>query len=205
MICGTNCELDVALIESKTICFWTVAVMGRNQLMLGVKTSSIVGQINVHTVFTVYSCCFLWTFLENRLDFIIPSWVDELAVIVTVISSLWPLVHVINALQITFLTKIFILMRKLSFSHFIWSCSQEIWQCRQQPTFYLSKLDLGGHTFVVEIMRIGASCESKDYMIEINNPLGRFRTRNCGFYGKYFQSRTKWNIMKIMGGNTKDL
>ena len=54
-------------------------------------------------------------------------------------------------------------MRKLSFSHFIWSYSQEIWQCRQQPTFYKSELDLAGHTFVVEIMRTGASCESKDY------------------------------------------
>jgi len=59
VISGTDCEVDVVLIELKSICFRTFAVMGRNQLMLGVKTSSIVGQINVHTVFTVYSCCFL--------------------------------------------------------------------------------------------------------------------------------------------------
>lgn len=62
--------VNVVLIEQKSICFKNFAVMGRNQLMLGVKTSSIVGQINVHTVFTVYSCCFLWTFLEKSFRFL---------------------------------------------------------------------------------------------------------------------------------------
>ena len=59
-------------------------------------------------------------FLENRLDFFTPSRVGELAVIDSVIllANIVNTVHVINALQIPFLTKIFILMRKLSFSHF---------------------------------------------------------------------------------------
>ena len=106
---------------------------GKKRCDAGVKTSSILTQINVPTVFTVF-LLFSVNFLENRLDFFTPSRVCELAVIDTVIS-LVNTVHVINALQIPFLTKIFILMRKLSFSHFIWTCSQEIWQCRQPGSF----------------------------------------------------------------------
>ena len=65
-------------------------------------------------------------------------------------------------------------MRKLTFSHFIRrSYSQEIWQSADsRQVFPNPELHRVGHTFVVETMRIGARCESKDYMIEINNSSG---------------------------------